>query len=724
MKFRNVLFLIACICGLHHLASAQSVTDKALRVEKTQMSSVERLNSVKPVANRIPDEDFQEQVTKTSKAFRYRPLHAKEWAEAISLAFSADGRYLCVGEKNSEWKGVGGFGRGYNGQIKDVAVSRLWDLETGRLSRTLSGHQNEKYIQSVSLSANGKVAASTAFEPYGERVQIQMGIQVRVPSGEHTKLWDCETGEELYFWKESGMKAAVAPDGTYVVTSGSGQISAYATTGKSQSPIWQTKLDCFLNAAPLFSSDGKTLLMSIGDGIAVIDPHTGRVIRQIGMNRHKKQVDIYQLDTASKLFLTAAKDSVIIWDFEKGTEIRQFLMYEEFQDAVALHIRSDEPVVQLITENGWFTEWDIRTGERMRIANLTLGERIDAAAIAQGGNLAAIALDDQGTVDLVDLATGEFGIRFHNLHQDRQWFAETASGHIDGPPEILNLEQLVLAEQKLQYDSDAVRAQCLAMRQRTAIGTAKTTTSNSTGRRLFVLAVGVSEHKYSEYNLHYAHRDAELLAQLLRTIPNKALREVFAQVYANKEATADHIRQGLDWLVRSCGPEDVAIVLFSGHGVRGRNGLYFVPYEGDAESIQSTCLNWSDAAGRIVQTKASQVLFFADCCHAGAFSTENRPTQDDIARAFEKKQGLLLFCSSTGDQKSVEQEAIRQGVFTAAIIDAFHGNADANSDKVVTTTELVEYVTKSVGSQTNSKQTPNVPYPEQFDRNFEVVRTQ
>ncbi|MCA9008713.1 MAG: caspase family protein [Planctomycetaceae bacterium] len=428
------------------------------------------------------------------------------------------------------------------------------------------------------------------------------------------------------------------------------------------------------------------------------------------------------MDSTAKLLLTAAKNHVIVWDFEKGTELRRIPMYQEFDGVTALNIRPDEPVVQLITGNGFYAEWDIRTGDRVRIGNLTSGQRIDAAAIAPGGNIAAIALDNQGTLDLVDLATGEFWIRFHNLHQDRQWFTETAYGHIDGPPEILNLEQLVLAEQKLQYDSDAVRTQCLAMRQRTAKGTVKTHSGTSTGRRLFVLAVGGSEHRYSEYNLRYAHLDAEVLAQHLQTMPNRAFREVFAQIYSNREATADHIREGLDWLVRSCGPEDVAIILFSGHGVRGRNGLYFVPYEGDAESIQATCLNWSEAAGRVAQTTAAQILFFADCCHAGAFSTENRPTQDDIVRAFERKQNVLLFCSSTGEQKSVEQEAVRQGVFTAGIIDAFHGKADADGDQTVTAKELVEYVTQYVGRQTNSEQTPHVPYPEQYDRSFEVVR--
>ncbi|MCA9011449.1 MAG: hypothetical protein KDB01_16970, partial [Planctomycetaceae bacterium] len=78
-------------------------------------------------------------------------------------------------------------------------------------------------------------------------------FQIRIPSGEDAKLWDCETGEELYYWKEAGVKAAVAPDGSYVVTSGSGQASAYATRGQSLAPIWRTKLNCFLNAAPHFS---------------------------------------------------------------------------------------------------------------------------------------------------------------------------------------------------------------------------------------------------------------------------------------------------------------------------------------------------------------------------------------------------------------------------------------------------------------------------------------
>ncbi|MCA9008714.1 MAG: hypothetical protein KDB01_03155, partial [Planctomycetaceae bacterium] len=82
--------------------------------------------------------------------------------------------------------------------------------------------------------------------------------------------------EELYYWKEAGVKAAVAPDGSYVVTSGSGQASAYATRGQSRAPIWRTKLNCFLNAAPHFSIDGNSLLMSVGDGIAVINPRTGQ----------------------------------------------------------------------------------------------------------------------------------------------------------------------------------------------------------------------------------------------------------------------------------------------------------------------------------------------------------------------------------------------------------------------------------------------------------------
>jgi len=244
----------------------------------------------------------------------------------------------------------------------------------------------------------------------------------------------------------------------------------------------------------------------------------------------------------------------------------------------------------------------------------------------------------------------------------------------------------------------------------------------TTSRRLFVLAVGVSEHKYPEYNLHFAHRDAHALAEQFRNSAKELFGEVYVQLYENGEADVAHIRDGLDWLARSCSRDDVAVVLFSGHGLRGRNGLYFVPHEGDGQNIQSTCLNWSDTAKRITKTQAAQIFFFADCCHAGAFSSENRPTQDDIVQAVERKDGLLMFCSSQGDQKSVESEDLRQGVFTAAIVEGLQGKADLNGDRSVNSGELVQYVTKRVSAMTDTQQTPHVAFPDAFDPKFEISR--
>lgn len=708
------IIVTACVIGMILIESGVVLSqppksDKALSVAPTDSASLDKLLPDVPVSKRISDDDFQEAVRNTLKAFRYKPANEKDWAETITMAFSEDGRFLCVGENNSEWKGVGGFGNGYTGVVKELAVSRLWDLQTGQEVRRFAGHKDEQYIQSVSFCRDARFVSTTAFQPYDERIGI-----IRVPSGEDVRLWDTKTGEQLYHWDNAGVKSALSPDGTIVAVIGTDHLSVFATSGRSESAVWRTSLETDLNATPAFAQGGKTILVSTYGGLTELDTVTGKVLRVIGGKDHSYTVSKFVLSPTGQILATATQNSVIVWDFEKGVEIRRLSMLKDYGGVEALSFSPDDATIQLITNNGYFAEWDLRTGTPLRNSQIS-GENNVHATICPGRNLAAMAINDQGTVDLLNLETGEFLVRLHNLHPDRHWFVETTDGAIDGPDDVLTLEQLVLEEMKVRHDPPAVRDTCRKAFSQVAPNQSVHGTTQP-GRRLFVLAVGVSEHKYSEYNLNYAARDAEQLTQVLRKIRPEVFAEVFVQVYTNKDANRDNIQEGLAWLSRSCTPDDVAIVLFSGHGIRGRNGLYFVPHEGDAQGIQSTCMNWTTIAESIARTNASQILFLADCCHAGAFSKESRPTQDDIAGSLQKKNGLLLFCSSQSEELSLELASQRHGAFTGAILEALNGIADTNGDQLVVSEELVQYVSKRVRELTEGKQSPYLPYPDQYDR--------
>lgn len=62
-------------------------------------------------------------------------------------------------------------------------------------------------------------------------------------------------------------------------------------------------------------------------------------------------------------------------------------------------------------------------------------------------------------------------------------------------------------------------------------------TSDSAYRELWALLVGISSHAHAPWNLRYAHRDAEQLAELLKTPAFGALDGVPMKVLLNEQAT-------------------------------------------------------------------------------------------------------------------------------------------------------------------------------------------
>jgi hypothetical protein len=224
--------------------------------------------------------------------------------------------------------------------------------------------------------------------------------------------------------------------------------------------------------------------------------------------------------------------------------------------------------------------------------------------------------------------------------------------------------------------------------------------------RLFILGVGVSDHELDEKDLVYAASDARSLVEKFEAQHGSVYGDVQVKLYEDKQVTPDSVRDGLNWLAQSSTERDVVVLFFSGHGMRGRKGLYYFTHHGDEENLQNTCVNWSDVAKSLAATKASQILFLSDCCHAGAFSKDHFLNQADLARAIDSVENVAILASCTGEEGSLELDEFKHGAFTQGLLEALDGAGDLDGDGNSTWSEILDYVLVRVPKITGNEQHP------------------
>ncbi|TWU08279.1 Caspase domain protein [Stieleria varia] len=233
--------------------------------------------------------------------------------------------------------------------------------------------------------------------------------------------------------------------------------------------------------------------------------------------------------------------------------------------------------------------------------------------------------------------------------------------------------------------------------------------------RLFVLAAGVSDHQFSEYNLDFPAKDAQAVAERFSKEEGLTFGEVHTQVYTDGEASLQNLKNGLTWLRQVCTPDDTAVLFFSGHGIKGRRGLYYVTHEGDAEAMQYTCLNWEDVAQTLSGVKARQVVFLCDACYAGGFAESQLATQKELAEGLSRVNDLLIFASSGPEELSREDPQWKHGAFTKSLLEALDGQADEDADQRLSLAEIVQYTTSRTRDLTDGSQNPFIASKGTYD---------
>ncbi len=247
----------------------------------------------------------------------------------MAVAFSPDGKYLATGRR-------------FMPHANHNESVNIWDAESGRLIRNLSGPAGPNKIEND--------VRSVAFSPDSRYLAVGYTVQ---PKGDSVHLFDVETGARLRV-----MHPSRVPDGPlYFFNEGSllgyrelgGEFNVYELSTGRKVQQFHTPGPCALSPDGRYVATGARLLR-------IIDRETGREIKTLGEETGYYRAFAFSPDGP---YLAAYSDSsLVLWDVTAGRKIRELKVQP---DIVSYSIGFDaEGKYFMAVCNKYVVVWDFR----------------------------------------------------------------------------------------------------------------------------------------------------------------------------------------------------------------------------------------------------------------------------------------------------------------------------------------------------------------------------
>lgn len=205
--------------------------------------------------------------------------------------------------------------------------------------------------------------------------------------------------------------------------------------------------------------------------------------------------------------------------------------------------------------------------------------------------------------------------------------------------------------------------------------------------KIYLLSVGISDYPGTKNDLRLPHNDAATMQWLY-----KQNSQAKVCLLMNDKAKVATVKKALQKMVSLATEDDIVVMFFSGHGVKGG----FVCYDG--------FLYYSDIYSAMGACKSRNKMIFADACFSGAMrQKENSSSQNGNSH---KTSNVMLFLSCRSNEKSIETPKMTNGFFTYALQHGLRGGADKNKDRIITAKELFDYVSVKVKKESGNRQHP------------------
>lgn len=308
---------------------------------------------------------------------------------------------------------------------------------------------------------------------------------------------------------------------------------------------------------------------------------------------------------------------------------------------------------------------------------------------------------------------GAFGVL--QWHVNRGFDAPVDVVPVDAIPSLRRPDALALVLQELETPRALGIADLKAARHDVQI---VTRSPKAPGARLHVLTIGISDYgdKARNLRLNFAARDArDVASALLNTQEGGLYAEVKLMFRHDSEADKHGIADAfaaMESNMTSSAGQDLAVVMFSGHGAMIDNQFYLVPYGADSSTmarLKADAIPATEFKGEIEKlAQHGRVLVLLDACRSAGLmgGPSNALPGAEVLKAVMNASNVTVLTSSTADKVSHEDEKWGHGAFTKALLDALSASdeVDTNHDGVISMSELTAYVARHLTELTDGDQ--------------------
>ncbi|MBV8909303.1 MAG: caspase family protein, partial [Gammaproteobacteria bacterium] len=570
---------------------------------------------------------------------------------------------------------------------------KLWDAQTGRELRALTGHSS--WIGSVAFSADGLTLGSAG--------------------GDATvRLWETVSGRELH------------------------------TLHGHSAPV--TSIAFAPKESLLASSDES-------GAIELWDLATGRELRSL--RGHTDVVESVAFSPEGRLLASASSDSTIrLWDIASGAERLRLIAfrdgsfleitpqgYYDFQDPARhdnaeeyLNVRVDHEVSGISAYRERFYRPDIvqlalretRLPETLpTLASVKPAPDIaplDVPAVVEGDALdLKVSVTDRGggIGDIRTLVNGSAvsvtaGRAIEVVAAGAKAGAESRTIHVRLVPGENDIEVIAFNTEGSVHSNPAK-------------GKVTAHYHPSGKPQLYALVVGIQDFESSRLHLNYSVADATAVAQTLRDKAAPLFGKVNVEPLITPKATTKSALESAFARYTTIDPNDVFLFYVASHGAVEGTELasreyFLIPSnvsDVTDEAIRRDALSEEELKRLISSIPATHKVLLLDTCHAGAMGNAmmiaTRAREEDAAAdVLASAGGAAVLSASSSDQEALEGEE-GHGLFTWVLLKGLGGAADPYSTGYVSTVGLADYVLVQVPKiseqRYNHRQDPNLHNP-------------
>jgi nucleoside phosphorylase len=177
------------------------------------------------------------------------------------------------------------------------------------------------------------------------------------------------------------------------------------------------------------------------------------------------------------------------------------------------------------------------------------------------------------------------------------------------------------------------------------------------------------------------------------------------------EATSAAIRQALRDLAARTGPDDTAVVFFSGHGAHNPRGddaqQFILPYDCNPANLPGSAIAGDELTALIRDIQAGRVLVLFDSCHSGGAAEPKNglPTlklgfSEDYYQTLAQGHGRVVIASSRPNELSWVLHGMAHSLFTHYLLEALRGQGPSLGDGYVRVFDLFRHVAANVPKRT------------------------